>query len=324
MANMSIAKMHRRARKFVGWIAAAGVVIAYALSLFTVMAGVEIYAWTLPIGDKNAHLLLLVVGAIIGALFSLLIERMTLVQAAKVRNAREKREDINDRYAVIDKPTAATKALHEAELKRVKSGGAGLLMLFGVAVSTAAGTLFWHFILQGLPFWQAWGFSTLFSAVISFTLIESELHKNLQFAVISESIVANNLIKEAGIEDTRDRVTERFAAHHRAALETAMNEDTIKDAASATALQHLDEQFGGTGVISTYIDRERLYKQQQAAAEEELTRQQQQLVNSLPADKLAANEDERNRKATIRLVDRFGGGKDTGEIVSPFHRGARR
>lgn len=330
MANMSIAKMHRRARKFVGWIAAAGVVIAYVLSLFTVMAGVEIYAWNLSIADKNARFVLLLAALFIGALFSLLIERMTLVQAAKVRNAREKREAITANYDKIVAKTGEDKTeeverLEQLELARVKSGGAEALMLFGALVSTAAGTLFWHYILQGLPLWQAWGFSTLFSAVISFTLIESELHKNLQFAVISESIVAQNLIKEAGTEDARDRVMERFAGQHAAALESAMNAETFANAADASALQTLDEAYGGTGLISTYVDRERAYKQQMIEEEAQRTREQMRLIRGGTAEageKLAANAQERSPKATIRLTDVTG--KDTGEIISPFHRGARR
>src|SRR5258708_36790983 len=44
MNNMTIAKLHKASRKFVGWITAAGPFIAYLLSMMTIMAAVVIYA----------------------------------------------------------------------------------------------------------------------------------------------------------------------------------------------------------------------------------------------------------------------------------------
>src|SRR6266436_2075346 len=104
--NMWIANLHKFSRKFVGWITAAGPIIAYVLSSLTIIVGVIIYA---TIIWPYAWWYWISAG-LIGLFFSILVERLTLTQAAKVRVASEKREDIKTRYALEEDPTAQTRA----------------------------------------------------------------------------------------------------------------------------------------------------------------------------------------------------------------------
>lgn len=272
--NMRIAKLHKFSRKFVGWITAAGPIIAYALSIFTIVAGVIIYATKIW---PDAWWYWIVAG-VIGMLFSLLVERLTLTQAAKVRTAREKREDIEVAYARVKDLTNAALAHKQRELDLVKTGGAEVLMLAGILISTAAGTLFWHYLLQGLPEWQAWGFSTLFSALISFTLVSSELHRHLENEVVSGSIMADHFTDLAGREDARDRVIAEFAEKHEGALQKTLDHNTVGEIADYQAQQTLDDVLNGKGQIPMHIQREREARRIASDRERELTSQQMEIV----------------------------------------------
>jgi hypothetical protein len=312
MANMSIAKMHRRSRKLVGWLTAAGPWIALGVSFFTVVAGVVLYA-TLKWPTQWAYW---IVAGIIGTLFSVLVERLTLTQSAKVRTLLEKREDINTHYATIHNLTEENQKKQQRELDATNKpyNGAVALMLAGALISTAAGTLFWHYLLQALPGWQAWGFSTLFSAIVSFTLVSSELHRRLDNEVIAESITADHFIGAAGREDARDNIFEQFADKHEEALEHALDADTVKQMADITAQNTLDEVFKGSGSIPIYIAREREAKRIANERERLLTEQQQQ---QLIATREERNSDKANApKPTRRLTQILGFGNNNKEEVN--------
>lgn len=272
--NMAIAKLHKFSRKFVGWITAAGPVIAYFLSMLTIIGGVMIYATM--IWPNNVFYQAMAGG--IAVLFSLLVERLTLTQAAKLRTAKEKKADIETHYSLIDRPTTQTEANKRRELDAIKSGGARWLVFAGATISTCAGTLFWHYLLQALPAWQAWGFSTLFSALISFTLVSSELHRHLENEVVSGSIMADHYTDLAGREDARDRVISSFASQHEGALQKTLDHNTVSEIADYQAQQTLDDVLKGQGQIPMHIQREREARRTAADRERELTLQQMEIV----------------------------------------------
>jgi mannitol-specific phosphotransferase system IIBC component len=299
MKNRTIANMHKMARKFVGYIAAAGTLLAYAGSFITVTVGVIIYAmqsWTRPAGW-----IFFIVSAVIGAILSLLIERLTLVQAAKIRKGNEERKKIDAAYDKVENRTKAVEANRALELSRVRTGFPMFMLCIGVLASTSAGTLFWHFVMQNLPPWQSWGFSILFAAIISFTLVSSELGKHLDAAVIQEAIGDNHFMALATRADAEDAVLDRFAEHHEAALTNSMNEETIVSMADDAALRTVDRALnGGQGQLPQTVKQGRETRRLAEAAEEDLTRQQMRLIK---------------------------GGSDeveTGELEVPFPLDARR
>ena len=274
--NTRIANLHKLSRKFVGWITAAGPFIAYILSALTIIGGVTIYAMKI----WPDSLFYQIGAACIAVLFALLVERLTLTQSAKVRIAGEKREDIKTHYAKIkDRPTAETEANRERDLAAVKDGAAKVLMVAGALISTCAGTLFWHYLLAALPTWQAWGFSTLFSAIISFTLVSSELHRHLENEVISGAITADHFTDLAANEDMRDRVIKEFGEQHEGALQDVLGHQTVKEIADYTAQRTLDDVLKGQGQIPMHVQREREAQRIRTEAERVRTEQQMEIVH---------------------------------------------
>ena len=297
MKNLTIAKLHRFSRKLVGWITAVGPVIAYILSIITIVVGVIIYAVEIW---PDAWLYWIAAG-LIGLLFSLLVERLTLTQAAKVRVASEKKEDIETAHALVEKPTAEVEAAKERKLKAIKTGGAMPLMVAGALISTCAGTLFWHYLFQRMPVYQAWGFSTLFSALISFTLVSSELHRRIENEVIASSITADHFTDMALKEDTRDRVIEEFADQHEEALRETLGGHTVRDAADYAAQRTLDEVLDtGQGLIPQHISRERELARQREINEQHKTDQQFEIIRSAGAPK-----DEKPKGLLSRAIGAF-------------------
>ncbi len=297
MKNLTIAKLHRFSRKLVGWITAVGPVIAYILSIITIVVGVIIYA----VEIWPDTWLYWVAAGVIGLLFSLLVERLTLTQAAKVRVASEKREDIGTAHALVEKPTPEVEAAKNRKLAAIKTGGAEPLMVAGALISTCAGTLFWHYLFQRMPIYQAWGFSTLFSALISFTLVSSELHRRIENEVIASSITADHFTDAALKEDTRDRVIEEFADQHEKALRETLGGNTVRDAADYAAQRTLDEVLDtGQGLIPKHISRERELARQRDLDQQKQTDQQFEIIRSAGAPK-----DERPRGLLSRAIGAF-------------------
>lgn len=320
MKNMTIAKMHRWARKLVGLLAVIGVVVAYTLSFVTVVAGVNIYAYQIWDGNWVA----LTVSGIIGALLSVLVERLTLVQAAKVRVTNEKRALLEVAFAEIEHPTPQVRARLAYEKRRLHSRWSGALMIVGALVSTCAGTLFWHYLLGRLPGWQAWAFSTLFSALVSFTLVESELHKGMQSEVIGDAIAADHFVKQAGLRDAEDSILGKFHRQHTSALDSALNNDTMLAIADATALDTIDTLYGSSGRIPEYVGQERERKARELAAQEDRTRlQMQQLSDALESRGSRGKILPLDIPKRTRLLDENNNSDGRGGISSPFHRGAQ-
>lgn len=292
-----------------GWITAAGPIIAYVLSSLTIIVGVIIYA---TIIWPHAWWYWVAAG-LIGLFFSILVERLTLTQAAKVRVASEKREDIKTRYALEEDPTTQTRANEQHELAVVKDNWARVLMICGAIISTCAGTLFWHYLLQGLPEWQAWGFSTLFSALISFTLVSSELHRHLENEVISGSIAADHFVDQAGREDARDRVISEFASRHGNALQEVLDNDTMGQIADYTAQQTLDDVLKGQGQIPMHVQREREARRIAAENERQQTSEQMKRIRE------AKPKDEKEKPGLLsRAIGAFKAPESTERYHEPI------
>jgi hypothetical protein len=111
------------------------------------------------------------------------------------------------------------------------------IVFFGL-ISSAAGTLFWHWLLSGLPVWEAWTFSTLFSIMITGTLVASELYKKENDALIHDVIEGDHFVKQALIADAQEEAFLLLHAQYKTginelaqdpiALKTVISDHTIK------------------------------------------------------------------------------------------------
>ena len=176
MKNISIAHTHRLYRKFVGHTVAMAGLLALILDSVAVACGVAIIATYLS-------LVMGIVGFIVGGVAAVIVDTMIILSCAKLRIAHEKMALIKEKYAQIpdNEKSDAVRQLEQQELyphERSIPVSTIVLALF-VLISCSAGTLFWHKMMESLPVWEGWAFSTLFSVIVSAALICCELFKRI-------------------------------------------------------------------------------------------------------------------------------------------------
>jgi hypothetical protein len=285
MKNIDIAHTHRLYRKFVGHTVALSGLLAFIVNALSVMSGIIVIAMTSIAGSPlGTQIIVAIVSGIIGLLLAVLADGMTLSSCARLRIAQEKIELIKENYSQIpdNEKANAVRSLERQELKpHEKSSRVSVIsILFFVAISCAAGTLFWHKLLESLPVWQAWLFSTLFSLLVSVTLIACELYKRTNNEIVREAIVADHFTNEALLEDANERALELLHGKYKVEIEQiAQNTGTIKYAIEEHAVSVYDNLLaGGKGLIPARIHREKADKDLQFRNEQEQVRQQLQLI----------------------------------------------
>lgn len=282
MSNMLIAKSHRTSRKFVGHTMALASMLAIILSGLVVAAGVVTYAiFSFPTSIGWVAYVYWVLALVIGSILAVLIESFTLGSCARLRYTLEVRKEIVSRYNQVVNPTESIEAMKKREMNTLLPGTItdGFFIVLGVTISTLAGTLLWHLILSPLPNWQAWACSTLFSGLVSATLVVSELKKETNTRIIEESIIADNFTQLAAKEDARAEVIDSLHKQHKSKVTALAQGETFDAAILTEAETTLDEVLtGGTGQIPLRLQREREVKQIAMQQDRENTTRQLSLV----------------------------------------------
>lgn len=287
MANMMIAKSHRTSRKFVGHTLALASVLAIVLSGLVVAAGVTTYA-ILSFPVKNGQWWVIaywVFALVIGSILAVLTESFTLGSCARLRYTLEVRRDIKSKYDQVADPTETVLAQKKRDLdaQRWSIGTDTVGIVVGVGISTIAGTLMWHLILSPLPDIQAWVYSTLFSGLVSATLIVSELKKVTNTKIIEESIIADNFTQLAAKEDGKEAVIDELNKQHKSKVTALAQGETFNDAIALEAEKTLDDVLtGGTGQIPLRLHRERELRRVTELREKEATTRQLAIVRGNP------------------------------------------
>lgn len=318
--NMMIAKTHRTSRKIVGHTLALASMLAIVLSGLVIAAGVTTYAvLSFPMSRGMWVVTYWILALVIGSIVAILIESLTLGSCARLRYALETRKAIVRQYSKITNPTEEVQAQREHDLGALNWPIATdtAFIIIGVCISTLAGTLLWHLILSPLPVWESWLISTLFSVLVSATLVVAELKKETNTRVIEEAIIADNFTQLAAKEDGREAVIDALHSQHKSKVEELAQGETFTDAITIEAENTLDEVLtGGSGSIPTRLQRERELKQIAIQRERELTTRQLSLVKggnepiSLPssATLTSANRRDgtRNYQAIKGIYDTLG------------------
>jgi hypothetical protein len=284
MKNISIANTHRLYRKWVGHVVAQSGLLAFAANTLVVPAGLIVMALTVANGNGITIGITLVMVAVIGILLAILADGMTLSACARLRISLERIALIKEQYAQIPddekKAGVAQREQQELEPHEHSANISRLCIFFFALVSASAGTLFWHKLLETLPVWQAWTFSTLFSLLIAGTLIASELYKRANNEVVRESIVADHFSNEALLEDANEYAMAKLHEKYGTQIEEiGENTDTVRYAVEEHAISVYDNLLaGGKGLIPARIHREKVDKEVAIEMERNETARQLRLI----------------------------------------------
>ncbi len=299
MKNRHIANSHRLYRKFVGHAVSLAGLLAFVTNTLVVPCGLIVLA------QGHSSIETLVILGVIGVLLALLADGMTLSACARLRVSLEHIALIKEQYLQVadDEKKAAVVKQEKREMAphKLEAKISVVFIVFFALVSASAGALFWHKQLEVLPGWQAWVFGTLFSMIVSGTLIACELYKRINNEVIRESIVSDHFTNEALLEDANEYAMNKLHDKYKVQIEEiGENTDTIKYAIEEHAISVYDNLLaGGKGLIPARIHREKVDKEVQIEMEHEETRRQLLLI--------------KGGKNTDTEPD----GKDTGPRVPP-------
>lgn len=267
MKNIHIANIHRLYRKCVGHVVAQSALLAIIANTIVVPAGLIVLALSVAKSNIYGLVMTIIVVSLIGILLALVADGMTLGACARLRIALEKRKAIKSEYAQIpeNEKKESVKKREEQELDLLVPSYwiNGLCIFFFGIISASAGTLFWHWLLEALPAWQSWTFSTIFSLLITGTLVACEICKSQNNEIVRESIVADHFTNEALLEDANEHALAQLHQQYQQQIKSiADGTDTVKISIEEHAQAVYDHLLaGGKGLIPARIRREKADKE---------------------------------------------------------------
>jgi len=264
--NYRIAKFHRYSRQFTGLYIALSNLIAIALSGVSVALGIIVYSFiSIKIDTTNIVDVVKAVGlgvlfSLIGIALSFLIEGLTISNCARLRKNVENYRSLKVTHAGIEDRTEAIRLKKKQQLNNVlyTAWSSGLFVLVCSSISTLAATLFWHWILQALPTWQAALYSITFSMVVSITLVWTELARGLNDQLVNEAVGFTSLLHVAANATFEETTLEKLHSAQHDQIHDASTTDTFNDAAARMTDQLLDKTVsGGNGTLAAQLEKER-------------------------------------------------------------------
>lgn len=318
MKNTSIANTHRAYRKFVGYVVAKAAFLAVVTNTLVVPAGLLVMDLSVTNLQHNAWSLLVSVPLVlaIGTLLALIADGMTLGACARVSVALLDRKILTEKFAQVAESTK-TPQIKEVEKQKFKLLYPtywinGICIAFFSCISASAGTLFWHKLLESLPAIEAWIFSTLFSVLISGTLIACELFREQNNEVVRKSIVTDHFTNEALLEDANEEASKVLHDQYAKQIkEIVENTNAVKISVEEHAQRVYDNLLtGGKGLIPARIEREKADRTIAMQRQEAETERQWRLINGeqetvIPIDhstELIAQETGKNESSDFQKV----------------------
>lgn len=314
MKNIHIANTHRTYRKFVGHVVSQSALLAFIANTIVVPAGLIVMALSVASGNLAGLITTIIIVTLIGIMLALIADGMTLGACARMRLTLEKGKLIKTEYAQVpeNEKSESVKKREEQELDLLTPSYwiNGLCILFFGSISASAGTLFWHKLLETLPTWQAWTFSTLFSLLITGTLVACEIYKVQNNEVVRESIIADHFTNEALLEDANEHALGLLHAKYSTEIkQIADNTDTVRIAIEEHAQGVYDNLLaGGKGLIPARIRREKADKEAARLQEISETNRQLRLIKG--------SNEERNTGPIVQVS----GGTNYQKICTLYER----
>lgn len=212
--NMLIANAHQLTTQMIGVILSASKLLAIAVSMLSIVAGIVSFAASRFAGE----FIFIGIAACIGAGLALLIEGLTLGALTRIRLADMSikkidasiEEEQDKLYVLSDRKERAVKqkGLRQKRKRLTRHARqmrfwSGIIATIGSITSAVAGGLFYHTVLAGLGAWESSTVAALFPFVVTCTFVSSELFKGEQEQAIREGFTGGGLSDAALKEETR-------------------------------------------------------------------------------------------------------------------------
>jgi hypothetical protein len=275
-------------------------IVALVVNTLAIPAGLFMLAYS-----NHAVLGALVISVVIGMLFAILCDGMTLSSAARLRKAMEEKKEIQQSFAQIP-PKERTSAIR-AMLREQEEALVPRLVLNGIFIgffgltSAAAGDIFWHACMVGMPQWQAWITSTLAACSVTGVMICTEIFRQDNAALIQESIQDANYTAIAAQQDANDAATKIMSKRYETKIKEIAEDGEAVDAAIEGYAETVYDKLllGGQGRLQQRLRQERESREYVEQQEAERTQVQLKLIKG------GASVDSQPRLTNFERVRQF-------------------
>jgi hypothetical protein len=257
--NMVIAKTHQLSGRLVGMQITGGNFIGIVLSMVQMSVGFVFITSGLTNGYPPAVGMVMVVGCAL----AILVERLSIVGLASVREAKADRKKCLDQFyrlAIKKEPTTweiEAKDRRVAELdKDIRAGWwfGGM----GMFLSVLVGDIFWHKMFESLGQWYVvLPMSLACAAVIGVTFVNSELFKEMLDRVLKAILRDLHLMKAAVAVEEQNMQLDMLAASMQEVRSDEARRQPLEDKIGKVVVRRLSgfaDHFGDLILDDTVVE----------------------------------------------------------------------
>ena len=298
--NTLIARIYQTQQRLTGLFVSAGSMLAITLELSLIVAGFVIKS------EQSApdNYALMVLFAIVGLLVALLITKLTLTNAAKLRLSLDAERALSDEYKENAKGKilpSDVKAVLDKDIKDVASGRRAICLL--IAIGSLASIVCEMFVMQILfsslkPEWLGTGLSFFLSALVSCTVVSGELHKKRDSELIKSSFSRDSFLELAAKANVYDAFNHKMISEASTYVEQVLDKDVLATYARTLVYKSIKESTGTQG-FAAQVEAVRVQQLQ-------LARVQEDTKQRILAEVRGENDVDTDPVQPIRLVANLG------------------
>ncbi len=243
--NTTIASVYQTQQRLTGLFVSAGSMIAILLELSLIVAGFVIKA-----SETSSNWVIYGLFALVGFLVALLIVKLTLTNAAKLRASLNAENDLKADYRERSEGKTVTQKVQaelDNDIAETKKGRWTIYLLIGVGAlaSIICETFVMHLLFQQLkPDLLGDVLSVFLSALVSSTVISGELHKRRDTEIIKHSLSHDSLLELAAKANTYDAFNRKMINAASTHVEQVLDQAVLGAYAQSLVYSSIEESTG--------------------------------------------------------------------------------
>ncbi len=314
--NTTIANVYQTQQRLTGLFVSAGSMLAILLELLLVVTG-----FTIAVSGEVHNPVMMALFGLVGLLMALLITKLTLTNATKLRASLDAENDLRKDYKERSKGKTLPPDVKVELDKDVKETQAGrgwiyVLIAFGVLISIVCEKFAIDLLFKSVENWYiSNGLSIFLSGLVSCTVVSGELHKKRDTDIIRSSLSHESLLELAAKSNVYDEFNKKMINAASDHVGKVLDQDVL-DAYARTLVFRSIEESTGTQNFAQQVESIRAQQLQIARFKED---QKQRLLAEMRGEKDPQTDPIKpiQLHALDEIETRFEGGTEEGneEIV---------
>jgi hypothetical protein len=243
--NTIIAKIYQCQQRLTGLFVSAGSMLAIVLELSLIVAGFVIKA-----SQSTSNYTLMALFGIVGLLVALLITKLTLTNAAKLRASLDAENALQRTYKERAKGMTLPEDVEKELKKDIKEACHGrfaiyVLISIGVLASIICETFVMQLLFSTLqPVWLGDALSVFLSTLVSCTVVSGELHKGRDADIIRASLTHDSFLELAAKANVNDAFNKKVIAKASTHVEQVLDTTVLATYTQQLVYRSIEESTG--------------------------------------------------------------------------------